>query len=487
MYFEFEDCSTADNSLENGQQLRHQQLSSSTPARSGFIQSNLAIKSTPSPPLDLAGSSVPPTPSISPITGLSKANGVFAEPNLEQGYLSPSRPLQRRYSIHSDSNVGNHQPLYFRQLGGGSNSHLEDIESPGGMEEENVSLCDLALITKSKLSQMNGGSYIKALEDKKVDADIPVTPSFSKHSNSDLRREVLLASIHRSLSASSDDLKNLCRSPRAQPESISFDSYLAPQVGAHYDDMMTNVGGDGGGVPAAPRPSCSSLATSSVSTNITAGSSRATSISASSSDEQMSDNSFLHNLFDTSNSGSSLRQRVRRSLNMSYLPTETLSCSKHFFPFFDYNFISILMLCFSFSELANNHDFDHIDGRQQESSIASTAATRWQPTWTKSSWLTASASSQISSSQSWLPKAVECAQPDGRGWEWRLLQWQYDRTKVDNTDHVIESVVAQTNTLVFAIEGLVSLPYDGDVRSLRWTFVFGRWQRRWRAIIDGLG
>lgn len=338
MYFEFEDCGVSSNHIENSQdeqQQNHRQQSSSTPVRTGFVQPNPAINNTPSPSLDLGNSNVPPTPSISPIAGLSKANDLFVQPNLEQGYLSPSRPLQRRYSIHTDVSPSNHQSLYFRQLGGGSNSHLDDIEASGSIEEENVSLCDLALITKTKLSQMNGSSYIKTFDDKKSDADIPVTPSFSKQSNSDLRREVLLASIHRSLSASSDDLKNLCRSPRTQPESISFDSYLAPQVASSYDHMMDGIGS---GTPAAPRPSYSSLATSSVSTNMTPCSSLTTSISNSSINEYMSESNFLHQMFEANNRIASLRQRARRSLNLPYLPTETLSCSKHY-----YFLISILM------------------------------------------------------------------------------------------------------------------------------------------------
>lgn len=166
-----------------------------------------------------------------------------AQPKTSQNYKSPSSkaisPLaldtsspwrsssnfnaspsfrHRRYSMHSCQT-----PSYLER-----DSNLsplkEHVFSSDCSNKSNHSLCDLALITRKKLMLLNGSNLVStksntfdtsspslraSLEKRFVEPDVKLNQTFTKHSNSDLRKEVLLASIQRSFSNSSDDLQNL--------------------------------------------------------------------------------------------------------------------------------------------------------------------------------------------------------------------------------------------------------------------------------------
>lgn len=172
MYFEFESSNSNDNdvnikSKDNCKQLNESTLSlqstqccSSTPSRRKLFGSthSLSMSSTSSAKLT--------TEFTSPLQ---------TSPNISQRY--------RRYSMHSD-------PLFM----------LDALP-----DDNNSTFCDLALITKKKLLQLNN-NHLKSNVDSVSDPDVKLNQPFVKHSNSDLRREVLLSSVQRSLSVSSDDL-----------------------------------------------------------------------------------------------------------------------------------------------------------------------------------------------------------------------------------------------------------------------------------------
>lgn len=137
-----------------------------------------------------------------------------------------SAQRQRRYSIHSSA----------------SPVRLDTLQDNG-----NVTFCDLALITKKKLIQL--GSCAKALEEEEVpEPDVKLNPSFIKPCNKDLRREVLLASMQRSLSVSSDDL-SLSPSNSRMSEFIESELFkiVNKSYDSHTDDFPMEVVANNGG------------------------------------------------------------------------------------------------------------------------------------------------------------------------------------------------------------------------------------------------
>ncbi|KAI2796618.1 hypothetical protein BLOT_014411 [Blomia tropicalis] len=175
MYFEFE--------ITNSGETDGSQLSNSKSNSNGTYASELVEKSAQ-----------PINRSISPRKneyGSSfSSSSLLSQSPSRSSFLSPltstpmSAQLHRRYSIHSGST-----PFTLNSL----------------PDNENVTFCDLALITKKKILQLNY-NYAKGLNEEISQPDVKLNPTLCKHSNKDLRREVLLASIQRSLSVSSDDL-----------------------------------------------------------------------------------------------------------------------------------------------------------------------------------------------------------------------------------------------------------------------------------------
>ena len=124
-------------------------------------------------------STFPPNSSLSNQSSASLKSHFFSPLILPSTpHISPQR--HRRYSIHSS-------PISVNL------SSLQD--------NDNVSFCDLALITKKKILQLNNN--MKSLNEEIIDPVVKLGPN---KQNFDLRREVLLASVQRSLTLSSDDL-----------------------------------------------------------------------------------------------------------------------------------------------------------------------------------------------------------------------------------------------------------------------------------------
>lgn len=180
MYFEFEDASNdgaapdskSTSSESDKQELRLSLDRSVSSPTSPLAERKILFDNTF---LSLsASSSLLSNHSSTPIS-----NNHFTSPSMMPTSLISSR--QRRYSIHA------------------SPVTLDTLQDNG-----NVTFCDLALITKKKLLQIS--SCAKALEEEAPEPDVKLNSSFIKPCNKDLRREVLLASMQRSLSISSDDL-----------------------------------------------------------------------------------------------------------------------------------------------------------------------------------------------------------------------------------------------------------------------------------------
>ena len=158
--------------------------------------------------------------------------------------LSSSTPTRhRRYSMHSFvSTTGQNQQQQSNALG----TLRENIPASSN--------CDLALITKKKLMILtaNGGSTsistnspfslssssssssgilngslsnkLKSADEGFIEPDVKLNQTFTKRSNSDLRKEVLLASIQRSLSASSEDLFAINKTLNQESSSSSMNT-----------------------------------------------------------------------------------------------------------------------------------------------------------------------------------------------------------------------------------------------------------------------
>ncbi|KAH9414228.1 hypothetical protein DERP_008423 [Dermatophagoides pteronyssinus] len=157
---------------------------------------------------------------------------------------SSSTPTRhRRYSMHSFvSTTGQNQQQQSNALG----TLRENIPASSN--------CDLALITKKKLMILtaNGGSTsistnspfslssssssssgilngslsnkLKSADEGFIEPDVKLNQTFTKRSNSDLRKEVLLASIQRSLSASSEDLFAINKTLNQESSSSSMNT-----------------------------------------------------------------------------------------------------------------------------------------------------------------------------------------------------------------------------------------------------------------------
>lgn len=160
---------------------------------------------TSNQPKDSSKSLTNLTTKKSPISPLA----IDSSTSLLTNHISSLPIRHRRYSMHSFVATGQQQ------------------QQPNtlGTLRENIptsSNCDLALITKKKLMLLsaNGSSSassscisngpfstkLKSTEEGFIEPDVKLNQTFTKRSNSDLRKEVLLASIQRSLSASSEDL-----------------------------------------------------------------------------------------------------------------------------------------------------------------------------------------------------------------------------------------------------------------------------------------
>lgn len=165
MYYEFE------TNTNNGKSKSLLSLSTNEQTSESKPHSSTSLNTSKLPPLAIDSSS-----------SLIKTN-----PSREMAQLQTHQNSQihRRYSIHSCE-----QTLPLESL------------------KEN-SFCDLALITKKKLMLLGGSGTFKSLEERFIVPDVKLNQTFSKHSNSDLRKEVLLASMQRTLSASTEDLLSL--------------------------------------------------------------------------------------------------------------------------------------------------------------------------------------------------------------------------------------------------------------------------------------
>lgn len=120
--------------------------------------------------------------------------------------LNPNNPMllnrHRRYSMHSTSDLGS------AGITGTRSSRVLLGNMP---DNDQVSLCDLALITKGKLTVVKEKPKEEQIE--RVNKVLPgnfmrdETEAFgSVTSSKDLRREVLLSSLQRSLSVGNDGL-----------------------------------------------------------------------------------------------------------------------------------------------------------------------------------------------------------------------------------------------------------------------------------------
>lgn len=124
----------------------------------------------------------------------------------------------RRYSIHSE--IPSRSTSGFGQL-----SH---VSGPN---------CDLALLAKKKLDEVEESPTLGEI----YEPDIKI--SKAKHSSSDLRREVLLHSMQRSLSMSSEDLSSIGSSPSMRisagpSRSHSFLSKRTSPLSNRFDNDM---------------------------------------------------------------------------------------------------------------------------------------------------------------------------------------------------------------------------------------------------------
>lgn len=192
MYFEFEEaCNNNDgathfapdsksSSAEGNEQTMHLSLDRSVSSPTSPLAQRKSLFDSTFSSL-FASSSLLSNQSS---TSASSDNHSTKLPSMSSPTASPiSTQRQRRYSIHSSA----------------SPVTLDTLQDNG-----NATFCDLALITKKKLLQLS--SCAKALEEEVPEPDVKLNPSFIKPCNKDLRREVLLASMQRSLSVSSDDL-----------------------------------------------------------------------------------------------------------------------------------------------------------------------------------------------------------------------------------------------------------------------------------------
>ncbi|KAF7488697.1 hypothetical protein SSS_10640 [Sarcoptes scabiei] len=139
------------------------------------------------------------SPTTSPIRGVSRNH----RKSLPIAKVSPLIASSRDFPSSKNDNLN--QQFRSRR----NSMHSGDIHFPLETLKDN-SLCDLALITRKKLHNLNNSTgSIKSLEKEFVEPDIKLNPSLTKNNNNDLRKEVLLASIQRSLSASTEDLHSL--------------------------------------------------------------------------------------------------------------------------------------------------------------------------------------------------------------------------------------------------------------------------------------
>lgn len=183
MYFEFESTNNNEEKLTGDKQSDGKSSNSTTSQAT-------AVYSTPSPsPRRRFFGSSQSLSSVSPPSSLKSA---FLSPILSSSPLTP--PRHRRYSMHSDQSL----------------CTLDSLP-----DDSSATFCDLALITKKKLLQLNNNNSFKTFAEIAVDPDLKLNQPFAKHSNSDLRRGVLLSSVQRSLSVSSDDLLSLSKSTLA--------------------------------------------------------------------------------------------------------------------------------------------------------------------------------------------------------------------------------------------------------------------------------
>ncbi|OTF77093.1 hypothetical protein BLA29_011009 [Euroglyphus maynei] len=88
--------------------------------------------------------------------------------------------------------------------------------------------------SSSGISNVAFSTKFKSSEEGFIEPDVKLNPTLTKRSNSDLRKEVLLASIQRSLSASSEDLFTMSKS-------LNYESSMNEMATDNSDDDPMDI------------------------------------------------------------------------------------------------------------------------------------------------------------------------------------------------------------------------------------------------------